>query len=182
MIRGSYPPGFLQPLTDAPRTFPEATPTLPVPSNDQTDALQAALATVDLLKEQLRTLVLPAPKAYDPVTCPHCLLRIKPVEPVELDGFRIDVDNRVFTFNGKKLHLTPCEFILVHLVMEARGRVASREYLWANSKGPGIEPDTEPKIIDVFLCKARKRIMAETGLQPLQTSWGRGYYWSLSTS
>lgn len=161
--------------------LPVATPTLPTPSNDQNADLRQALATVELLKEQLKRLAVPvSPAAHEPISCPHCLLRIKPIEPIHLDGFTIDVEDRIFAYRGQRVHLTPGEFFLVHLVMEARGRVASREYLWANSKGPGVEPDTDQKIIDVLLCKARKRIKAETGLEPIQTSWGRGYYWKLA--
>lgn len=73
------------------------------------------------------------------------------------------------------LGLTKCEENLLAALMQAGGAVKSKEQLlaaaYADRYGLGEEPDI--KIIDVFVCKLRKKL-APHGIQ-VETVWGRGY-------
>lgn len=73
--------------------------------------------------------------------------------------------------------LTPAEQrILAALVARER---CTKEFLLLATARPGTEPDTEIKIVDVFVCKARKKL-APFGIEIL-TLWGSGYALSDAT-
>lgn len=95
---------------------------------------------------------------------------------VEADGFRYVPHYGVFYF-GRRLSLTPATSKLVAALMASAGRVITKEGIVAF-----LGTDAETKIADVYACKARKVIYAETGLEPIRTVWGRGYIWQLPPS
>lgn len=76
--------------------------------------------------------------------------------------------------NGMPLHLTGKEFRILRLLSLRKGSPLSKETFLNHLYGGMDEP--EPKIIDVFICKLRKKIEEATGDEHyIHTIWGRGY-------
>ncbi len=92
-----------------------------------------------------------------------CLRRTKPQEPILLScgDLRLEVSERKATLGGSPLDLTPKEFDLLRLLLEAQGKVLSREAirrgLWKDSK-----LYTWSRIIDVHIQHLRTKIESDT--------------------
>lgn len=67
--------------------------------------------------------------------------------------------------------LTKTEGRALNALHRARSGFISREQLLVSLYG--LEPDVEPKIIDVYVCKLRRKL-AGTGIE-IRTSWGAGF-------
>jgi two-component system cell cycle response regulator CtrA len=85
---------------------------------------------------------------------------------VDLDAKRVEID-------GKPLHVTGKEYGILELLSLRKGMTLTKETFLDHLYGGMDEP--EQKIIDVFICKLRKKIAALTGEQHIETVWGRGY-------
>lgn len=71
--------------------------------------------------------------------------------------------------------LTPQEHRLVEeLVRTPATVVATKERLHAAANGRE-DPDTELKLVDVLVCKVRRKLTAHVGPDAIETVWGRGY-------
>jgi two-component system cell cycle response regulator CtrA len=92
-------------------------------------------------------------------------LRVGPIE--------LRLGAREVTVNGKPVHLTGKEFSILELLVLRRGMVLSKEAFLNHLYGGMDEP--EIKIIDVFVCKLRKKLAEASGGQLIGTVWGRGY-------
>lgn len=76
--------------------------------------------------------------------------------------------------NGEHIHLTKKEYDLLELFMLKKGRLLTNEKIMDNLYGGIDEPDL--KIVDVFVCKLRKKLVQACGeVDYLQTVWGQGY-------
>lgn len=75
--------------------------------------------------------------------------------------------------NGKFAVLTGSEALLLQRLAEVFPRILSKEALleWMYQLTPDAEP--EIKIIDVYVCKIRKKI-EPLGIR-IDTAWGKGY-------
>jgi len=91
------------------------------------------------------------------------------------DGeIRIDLDGGFVVANGAVARLTEAEFNLFLLLWQRRPRMVSREALMSEAYWLRNDQDEpEIKIIDVQICKVRKKL-ATTGIE-IDTVWGRGY-------
>ncbi len=86
---------------------------------------------------------------------------------VNLDTRRVEVD-------GQPLHLTRKEYGILELLSLRKGTTLTKEVFLNDLYGGVDEP--ELKIIDVFVCKLRKKLSAATGGENyIETVWGRGY-------
>jgi two-component system, cell cycle response regulator CtrA len=75
---------------------------------------------------------------------------------------------------GDRLHLTGKEYKILELLALRRGATQTKEVFLNHLYGGMDEP--EPKIIDVFICKLRKKLaIASGGKDYIETVWGRGY-------
>ncbi|MFQ3623448.1 MAG: response regulator transcription factor [Acetobacteraceae bacterium] len=92
-------------------------------------------------------------------------LRVGPIE--------LRLGAREVLVNGKPVHLTGKEFSILELLVLRRGMVLSKEAFLNHLYGGMDEP--EIKIIDVFVCKLRKKLSEASGEQLIGTVWGRGY-------
>jgi two-component system cell cycle response regulator CtrA len=90
------------------------------------------------------------------------------VGPLELD-----IDSREVAVGGQQVHLTGKEFSILELLMLRKGVVLTKEAFLNHLYGGMDEP--EVKIIDVFICKLRKKLAASGGDNLIGTVWGRGY-------
>ncbi|MFN6979980.1 MAG: response regulator transcription factor CtrA [Gemmobacter sp.] len=86
---------------------------------------------------------------------------------VNLDAKTVDVE-------GKAVHLTGKEYQMLELLSLRKGTTLTKEMFLNHLYGGMDEP--ELKIIDVFICKLRKKLAEATGGQNyIETVWGRGY-------
>ena len=86
---------------------------------------------------------------------------------VNLDTKTVEVDNQ-------RVHLTGKEYSMLELLSLRKGTTLTKEMFLNHLYGGMDEP--EQKIIDVFICKLRKKLaMATDGENYIETVWGRGY-------
>ena len=86
----------------------------------------------------------------------------------------VNLSTQTVTVNGKPLHLTGKEYGIIELLSLRKGTTLNKDQFLNHLYGGIDEP--ELKIIDVFICKLRKKLDKATGNVPLiETVWGRGY-------
>jgi two-component system cell cycle response regulator CtrA len=86
----------------------------------------------------------------------------------------LDLDTHSVRVNEQRLHLTGKEYAILELLSLRKGTTLSKE-MFLNHLYNGID-EPEQKIIDVFICKLRKKLIAATGGENyIETIWGRGY-------
>ena len=86
----------------------------------------------------------------------------------------VDLDTRVVTVDGNPVHLTGKEYGILELLSLRKGTTLTKEMFLDHLYGGADEP--ELKIIDVFVCKLRKKLAQATGgSHYIETVWGRGY-------
>lgn len=86
----------------------------------------------------------------------------------------INLDTRTVEVDGSPLHLTGKEYGILELLSLRKGTTLTKEMFLNHLYGGMDEP--ELKIIDVFVCKLRKKLnQATAGENYIETVWGRGY-------
>lgn len=87
----------------------------------------------------------------------------------------VNLDSRMVEIDDKQLHLTSKEYGILELLSLRKGATLTKEMFLNHLYGGMDEP--EVKIIDVFICKLRKKIekMSPHGGSCIETVWGRGY-------
>jgi two-component system, cell cycle response regulator CtrA len=87
---------------------------------------------------------------------------------------KLNLDTKTLEVNGQCVPLTSKEYQLLELLSLSKGATLSKEMILNHVYGGIDEP--ELKIIDVYICKLRKKLQAATGGQHyIETVWGRGY-------
>ena len=92
-------------------------------------------------------------------------LRMGPVE--------LNLDSRDVWVDGRQVHLTGKEYSILELLVLRKGMVLTKEAFLNHLYGGMDEP--EVKIIDVFICKLRKKLAQAGADGMIGTVWGRGY-------
>ncbi len=86
----------------------------------------------------------------------------------------VNLETRTADVDGKPLHLTGKEYGVLELLSLRKGTTLTKEMFLNHLYGGMDEP--ELKIIDVFICKLRKKLSQATGGENyIETVWGRGY-------
>ncbi len=86
----------------------------------------------------------------------------------------VNLDTRTVEVDSQPLHLTGKEYGILELLSLRKGTTLTKEMFLNHLYGGMDEP--ELKIIDVFVCKLRKKLAAATqGDNYIETVWGRGY-------
>jgi two-component system cell cycle response regulator CtrA len=86
----------------------------------------------------------------------------------------VNLDTKSVEVNGARLHLTGKEYAMLELLSLRKGTTLTKEMFLNHLYGGMDEP--ELKIIDVFICKLRKKLQTATGGKHyIETVWGRGY-------
>ena len=86
----------------------------------------------------------------------------------------VNLDTRTVEVSGQPLHLTGKEYGILELLSLRKGTTLTKEMFLNHLYGGMDEP--ELKIIDVFVCKLRKKLSSATGGNNyIETVWGRGY-------
>jgi two-component system cell cycle response regulator CtrA len=93
---------------------------------------------------------------------------------IETDDLVINLDTKMADINGSRVHLTGKEYQMLELLSLRKGMTLTKE-MFLNHLYGGID-EPEIKIIDVFICKLRKKLAnASGGKNYIETVWGRGY-------
>ena len=93
---------------------------------------------------------------------------------IETDDLVISLDTKTVEVNGARVHLTSKEYQMLELLSLRKGTTLTKEVFLNHLYGGIDEP--EMKIIDVFICKLRKKLAnASGGKNYIETVWGRGY-------
>lgn len=91
----------------------------------------------------------------------------------EVGNLALDLNQHTVTVAGLPVHLTGKEFAILELLVLRKGVSLTKEALLNHLYGGHDEPDI--KIIDVFVCKLRKKLQAAGAGNLISTIWGRGY-------
>jgi two-component system cell cycle response regulator CtrA len=86
----------------------------------------------------------------------------------------VNLDSKMVEINGARVRLTGKEYQMLELLSLRKGMTLTKE-MFLNHLYSGMD-EPEVKIIDVFMCKLRKKLTnASNGKNYIETVWGRGY-------
>ena len=86
----------------------------------------------------------------------------------------VNLDTKTVEVSAQRVYLTAKEYQMLELLSLRKGMTLTKEMFLNHLYGGLDEP--EPKIIDVFICKLRKKLVnASGGKDYIETIWGRGY-------
>jgi two-component system, cell cycle response regulator CtrA len=86
----------------------------------------------------------------------------------------VNLDEKIAEIDSVRVRLTCKEYEMLELLSLRKGMTVSKEMFLIQLYAGMDEP--EMKIIDVFICKLRKKLAdASNGKDYIQTVWGRGY-------
>ena len=85
----------------------------------------------------------------------------------------VNLDAKTVEVGDDRVHLTGKEYQMYELLSLRKGTTLTKEMFLNHLYGGMDEP--ELKIIDVFICKLRKKLEKAAGEHHIETVWGRGY-------
>jgi two-component system cell cycle response regulator CtrA len=85
----------------------------------------------------------------------------------------VNLDGKTVEFKGERVHLTGKEYQMMELLSLRKGTTLTKE-MFLNYLYGGLD-EPEVKIIDVFICKLRKKLNLQAKDDYIETVWGRGY-------
>ena len=93
---------------------------------------------------------------------------------IQIGDLVVNIDAKTVEVGGQRVHLTGKEYQMLELLSMRKGTTLTKEMFLNHLYGGMDEP--ELKIIDVFICKLRKKLdLASGGQSYIETVWGRGY-------
>ena len=92
---------------------------------------------------------------------------------LKIGNLQLNLDSRDVLVDGNQVHLTGKEYAILELLVLRKGMVLTQEAFLNHLYGGIDEP--EMKIIDVFICKLRKKLAQAGAGNLIGTVWGRGY-------
>jgi two-component system cell cycle response regulator CtrA len=92
---------------------------------------------------------------------------------LDLGDLSLNLVTQEVRFRNVPVPLTDKEFALLELMVLRRGTVLTKTSLLNHLYSEMDEP--EIKIIDVFICKLRKKLERAGAVDPISTIWGQGY-------
>lgn len=93
---------------------------------------------------------------------------------IETGRVRVNLDAKTVEVDNEPMHLTGKEYQMLELLSLRKGTTLTKEMFLNHLYGGMDEP--ELKIIDVFICKLRKKLSkGMDGENYIETVWGRGY-------
>jgi two-component system, cell cycle response regulator CtrA len=94
---------------------------------------------------------------------------------IEVGAIRLNVEGKTVEVNGQRVHLTSMEYELLERLALRKGMTLTKEMMLNHLYG-GMDREPEFKIINVFVCRLRRKLRAATGgSHYIETVWGRGY-------
>jgi two-component system cell cycle response regulator CtrA len=92
---------------------------------------------------------------------------------LRVGNLQLNLDSREVSIGPQIIHLTGKEYAILELLVLRKGMVLTKEAFLNHLYGGMDEP--EMKIIDVFICKLRKKLAFAGAANLIGTVWGRGY-------
>ena len=93
---------------------------------------------------------------------------------IKTGDIEVNLDGKTVEVRGNTVHLTGKEYQMLELLSLRKGTTLTKEMFLNHLYGSMDEP--ELKIIDVFICKLRKKLSEATGRENhIETVWARGY-------
>jgi two-component system, cell cycle response regulator CtrA len=93
---------------------------------------------------------------------------------IHADDLCVNLDSKTAEVKGSRVRLTGKEYEILELLALRKGSTLTKEMFLSHLYSGMDEP--EIKIIDVFICKLRKKLAnASGGKNYIETIWGRGY-------
>jgi two-component system cell cycle response regulator CtrA len=93
---------------------------------------------------------------------------------VQCGDLTVNLNHQTVEVDGSHVHLTGKEYQILELLSLRKGATLTKE-MFLNQLYGGLD-EPEIKIIDVFICKLRKKLAnASGGKDYIETVWGRGY-------
>lgn len=92
---------------------------------------------------------------------------------IRIGSLSVDLGTRDVWVDGVAVRLTEKEFQVLEALVLKKGHVLTKDHFLNYLYGGMDEPDA--KIIDVFICKLRKKLANAGGDNLISTVWGRGY-------
>jgi two-component system cell cycle response regulator CtrA len=87
----------------------------------------------------------------------------------------VNLEVKTVEVDGARVHLTSKEYALLELLLLRKGTMVTKEMFLSHLYGGMDEP--EAKIVDVYICKLRRKLsLASDGEEYIETIWGRGYF------
>ena len=93
---------------------------------------------------------------------------------INTDDLCVNLDTKMVDIAGARVHLTAKEYQMLELLALRKGMTLTKEMFMNHLYGGMDEPGM--KIVDVFMCKLRKKLLSASGGKDyIETVWGRGY-------
>ena len=93
---------------------------------------------------------------------------------IQTGKLAVNLDAKTAEVDGARVHLTGKEYAILELLAVRKGATITKDMFLNHLYGGMDEP--ELKIIDVFICKLRKKLSSACGGENyIETVWGRGY-------
>ena len=93
---------------------------------------------------------------------------------IKTGDIEVNLDGKTVEVRGNTVHLTGKEYQMLELLSLRKGTTLTKE-MFLNHLYVGMD-EPELKIIDVFICKLRKKLSEATGRENhIETVWARGY-------
>ena len=93
---------------------------------------------------------------------------------IKAGDIEVNLDGKTVEDRGNTVHLTGKEYQMLELLSMRKGTTLTKEMFLNHLYGGMDEP--ELKILDVFICKLRKKLSEATGRENhIETVWARGY-------
>jgi two-component system cell cycle response regulator CtrA len=118
-----------------------------------------------------------------PFQCDELVVRIQAIirrsrghaqSVVQVGRLSVDLGAKTVAVEGRDVALTGKEYQMLELLALRKGTTLTKEMFLNHLYGGMDEP--EAKIVDVFICKLRKKLAVALGHDsPIETVWGRGY-------
>jgi two-component system cell cycle response regulator CtrA len=98
----------------------------------------------------------------------------RPQSVITAGKLAVNLDAKTVEADGNRVHLTRREYKVLELLSLRLGELVPKEAFMDHLYSGINEP--KPKIIDVFVCKLRKKLAAAAGGDKcIETVWGCGY-------
>lgn len=94
---------------------------------------------------------------------------------IKTGNIKVNLDAKTVEVDGARLQVTGKEYQLLEILSLRKGTALTKEMLLNHLYGGMEEPKL--KIVDVFMCKLRKKLADANpdGEHHIETVWGRGY-------
>jgi DNA-binding response OmpR family regulator len=93
-------------------------------------------------------------------------------KPVTVGKIEVDFERHEIKVNGKRTELTPKEFELLKLLIEANGKVLSRDQLLERIWGHGKDMEIDTRTVDQHIARLRHKLKSEASRIATVTNFG----------